>query len=90
MFPTRRIVSGLLKGDSTMDQKKKQQEQVNSLVAALGGFSEMTHVYYEAMIGAGATNREATAAMNAFVAAFWHEQMEDARRKNGGQSNGQE
>ena len=50
----------------------------------------MTHVYYEAMIGAGATNREATSAMNAFVAAFWHEQMEDARRKKGGQDNGQE
>lgn len=73
-----------------MDQKKKQQEQVNELVAALGGFAEMTHVYYEVMIGAGATNREATAAMNAFVAAFWHEQMEDARRKKGGQDNGQE
>lgn len=73
-----------------MDQKKKQQEQVNELVAALGGFAEMTHVYYEAMIGAGVTNREATAAMNAFVAAFWHEQMEDARRKKGGQDNGQE
>ena len=68
-----------------MDQKKKQQEQVNELVAALGGFAEMTHVYYEAMIGAGATNREATAAMNAFVAAFYHEQVEDVRRKNGGQ-----
>lgn len=67
------------------EKKKQQKEQVNSLVAALGGFAEMTHVYYEAMIGAGATNREATAAMNAFVAAFWHEQMEDARRKNGGQ-----
>ena len=76
MFPTRRIVSGLLKGDSTMDQKKKQQEQVNSLVTAL--------------IDAGATSREATAAMNGFIAAFWHEQMEDARRKNGGQDNGQE
>ena len=75
-----------------MDKNKKQQEnkQVNELVAALGGFAEMTHVYYEAMIGAGATNREATAAMNAFVAAFWHEQMEDARRKQGGQDNGQE
>lgn len=67
------------------EKKKQQEEQVNSLVAALGGFAEMTHVYYEAMIGAGATNREATAAMNAFVAAFWHEQIEDARRKNGGQ-----
>ena len=74
-----------------MDQKKKQQEkQVNDVVAALGSFAEMTHVYYDAMIGAGATNREATAAMNAFVAAFWHEQMEDARRKKGGQDNGQE
>lgn len=75
-----------------MDQKKKQQQekQVNDLVAALGGFAEMTHVYYEAMIGAGATNREATSAMNAFVAAFWHEQMEDARRKQGGQNSGQE
>lgn len=73
-----------------MDPKKQQQKQVNDLVAALGGFAEMTHVYYEAMIGAGATNREATAATNAFVAAFWHEQMEDARRKqNGGQSDGQ-
>lgn len=33
---------------------------------------------------------ELVAAMNAFVAAFWHEQMEDARRKKGGQDNGQE
>ena len=78
-----------------MDQKNKQQDQrrqkqVNDVVTALGGFAEMTHVYYEAMIGAGATNREATSAMNAFVAAFWHEQMEDARRKKGGQDNGQE
>lgn len=70
--------------------KQPENKQVNDLVSALGGFAEMTHVYYEAMIGAGATNREATAAMNAFVAAFWHEQMEDARRKKGGQDNGQE
>lgn len=71
-----------------MDQKKKQQqqqEQINSLVTALGGFAEMTHIFYTSMIEAGATSREATAAMNAFVAAFYHEQVEDARRKNGGQ-----
>lgn len=68
-----------------MDPKKNQEKQVNDLVAALGGFAEMTHVFYDAMIQTGATNREATSAMNAFVAAFWHEQMEDARRKNGGQ-----
>lgn len=71
--------------------KQPKNNQVNDLVAALGGFAEMTHVYYEAMIGTGATNREATAAMNAFVAAFWHEQMEDARRqKKEQQENGQE
>ena len=65
--------------------KQPENKQVNDLVSALGGFAEMTHVYYEAMIGAGATNREATAAVNAFVAAFYHEQVEDVRRKNGGQ-----
>ena len=73
-----------------MDPKKKQQEQVDSLVAALGGFAEMTHIFYTSMIDTGATSREATAAMTAFVSAFWHEQMEDARRKQGGQGNGQE
>lgn len=75
-----------------MDKNKKQQEnkQVNELVAALGSFAEMAHIFYTSMIDTGATSREATAAMNAFVAAFWHEQMEDARRKKGGQDNGQE
>ena len=53
-------------------------------------FRSMSHVFYTSMIDAGATSREATAAMNGFIAAFWHEQMEDARRKNGGQDNGQE
>lgn len=67
-----------------------ENKQVNGLIAALGGFAEMTHIFYTSMIKAGATNREATSAMNAFVAAFWHEQMEDARRKKGGQDNGQE
>ena len=28
-----------------------------------------------------ASEREATAAMNSFISAFWHESMEDARRK---------
>lgn len=73
-----------------MDKNKKQQEQINGLVTALGGFAEMTHIFYTSMIDAGATSREATAAMNAFVAAFYHEQVEDARRKKGGQDNGQE
>lgn len=68
-----------------MDKKQQGNKQVNELVAALGGIAEMTHIFYTSMIDAGATSREATAAMNAFVAAFYHEQVEDARRKNGGQ-----
>ena len=73
-----------------MDKKQQGNKQVNELVAALGGIAEMTHIFYTSMIDAGATSREATAAMTAFVSAFWHEQMEDARRKQGGQGNGQE
>lgn len=76
-----------------MDQKKKQQqqqEQVNGLITALGGFAEMAHIFYTSMIVAGATHREATAALIAFVASFYHEQMEDVRRKQGGQDSGQE
>ena len=78
-----------------MDQKNKQQDQrrqkqVNDVVTALGGIAEMSHVFYTSMIDAGATSREATAAMNDFIAAFWNEQMEDARRKKGGQNNEQE
>ena len=73
-----------------MDKKQQGNKQVNELVAALGGIAEMTHIFYTSMIDTGATSREATAAMTAFVSAFWHEQMEDARRKKGGQDNGQE
>lgn len=73
-----------------MDKKQQGNKQVNELVAALGGIAEMTHIFYTSMIDTGATSREATAAMTAFVSAFWHEQMEDARRKQGGQGNGQE
>ena len=78
-----------------MDQKNKQQDQrrqkqVNDVVTALGGIAEMSHVFYTSMIDAGATSREATAAMNAFVAAFWHEQMEDARRSKEKQDEGEQ
>ena len=71
-----------------MDQKKKQQEQVNELVAALGGFAEMTHVFYNAMVDAWADNTEAQNATNTFILAFWHEQMEDARQKRRQQEGG--
>ena len=41
----------------------------------------MAHSFHDAMVRSGASEREATAAMNSFISAFWHESMEDARRK---------
>ena len=64
--------------------------QVNALVAALGGFAEMTHIFYTSMIKAGATEKEATKAMQAYVFSFYHEQIEDARRKEKEQQDGEE
>ena len=32
-----------------------ENKQVNGLIAALGGFAEMTHIFYTSMIKAGAS-----------------------------------
>ncbi len=64
---------------------------VNGLVVSLGAFAEMAHIFYTSMIEAGATEKEATEAMKAYVSSFYHEQIEDARRKEKEQQeNGQE
>lgn len=39
------------------------------------------YLFHDAMVRSGASEREATAAMSSFISAFWHESMEDARRK---------
>lgn len=57
--------------------KRKQQEKSSA------AWAELRKLPSEALITAIDT-------MIGFIAAFWHEQMEDARRKNGGQDNGQE
>lgn len=67
------------------------KNQVNDLVASLGAFAEMAHIFYMSMIKAGATEKEATEAMKAYVFSFYHEQIEDARRKEKEkQENGEE
>ena len=38
----------------------------------------MAHIFYTSMIEAGATEKEATEAMKAYVFSFYHEQIEDA------------
>lgn len=59
-------------------------KQINQLMTALGGMAEMAHQVYMAMTNAGADRQEATAAMTAWITAFWHETSEDSRRKNKG------
>lgn len=67
-----------------IDPKKAEAaKQAQQLVTALGSMSEMAHQVHQAMIQSGASKREAEVAMNAWIAAFWHESMEDARRNNG-------
>ncbi len=64
-----------------IDPKKAEAaKQAQQLVTALGSMAEMSHQVHQAMLQSGASKREAEVAMNAWIAAFWHESMEDARR----------
>lgn len=66
-------------------KKATSEQQVQQLIAAMGSMGEMAHTLYNSVLQAGANKREAEMAMTAWISAFWHETMEDARRKNGGQ-----
>lgn len=59
----------------------KQQSDAEKLITAVGAVAEVAHNFYDAMIKSGASTTEAIAGMQGFIAAFWHESMEDARRK---------
>ena len=61
-------------------KKAATAKQAQQLMTALGSMSEMAHQVHQAMLQSGATKREAELAMNAWISAFWHESMEDARR----------
>ena len=58
-----------------------QQNPLRDMITALGSLSEMAHIFYTGMKGAGASEQEAISGMNTFIAAMWHESMEDAREK---------
>lgn len=58
-----------------------QQNPLRDMIIAIGSLSEMAHIFYTGMKGAGASEQEAIAGMNTFIAAMWHESMEDAREK---------
>lgn len=60
---------------------KKQNPLIQDMIGAIGSLAEMAHVFYMGMKGVGASEAEAIAGMNTFIAAMWHESMEDAREK---------
>lgn len=59
----------------------KRNPEVEKMMMGLGAVAEMAHAFYTAMLGCGASTSEATAGMQGFILAFWHESMEDSRRK---------
>ena len=60
---------------------KKLNPLIQDMIGAIGSLAEMAHVFYMGMKGVGASEQEAIAGMNTFIAAMWHESMEDAREK---------
>lgn len=71
-------------------KKAAAAQQARQLMTALGGMSEMAHQVHQAMLQSGASKREAELAMNAWIAAFWHESMEDARKSREAQNEGEQ
>lgn len=71
-------------------KKAAAAQQARQLMTALGSMSEMAHQVHQAMLQSGATKREAELAMNAWIAAFWHESMEDARKSREAQNEGEQ
>ena len=71
-------------------KKAAAAQQARQLMTALGSMSEMAHQVHQAMLQSGASKREAELAMNAWIAAFWHESMEDARKSREAQNEGEQ
>ena len=71
-------------------KKAATAKQAQQLMRALASMSEMAHQVHQAMLQSGATKREAELAMNAWISAFWHESMEDARRSKEKQDEGEQ
>ncbi len=55
------------------------QEQIKALMQGLGAMAEMAHAFHGLMVKAGASKQEADVALTAYIQAFWHESMQDAR-----------
>lgn len=71
-------------------KKAAAAQQAQQLMTALGSMSEMAHQVHQTMLQSGASKREAELAMNAWISAFWHESMEDARRSKERQNEGEQ
>lgn len=68
---------------------KAGKDPVQDLMVAMGALAEIAHNFHVQMVNAGASEKEAASATNGFIAAFWHEAMEDSRRKKEAQDDGE-
>lgn len=59
-----------------------KKNPVQDMINVLGVLAESAHVFYTAMLGCGAAKPEATAGMQAFIAAWWGDAMNNARKEN--------
>ena len=59
-----------------------KENPAQGIIDCLGVLAESAHVFYTAMIGAGADKAEATAGMQGFIIAWWFDAMTNARREN--------
>lgn len=65
-----------------------KQDQIKALMQGLGAMAEMAHAFHGLMVKAGATKQEADVALTAYIQAFWHESMQDARASRAKQQEG--
>lgn len=64
----------------------KQNDPANDIMNLIGALAEMAHQFYNSMIDSGASTTEAAAGMQGFIAAWWRDMMDAARKENKAQN----
>lgn len=58
------------------------KNSANDLMNLIGALAEMAHHFYISMINSGASASEASVGMQSFIAAWWQDMMNAARKEN--------
>lgn len=60
----------------------KNRNPVEGIASLIGSIGELAHVFFAAMINAGADRKEAIAGMQSFITVYWADAMNTARKEN--------